>query len=97
MWYVPRPRSAASSFYGSARRKMSQGDQPSEGLVAKKLSIGAERCCNQRPLPLAAMLDLGTAGGVSYPLGVAPPLGRAAVPAFMTSYPRGVGLDECPT
>ena len=35
MWYVPRPRSAASSFCGSARRKMSQGDQPSEGLVAK--------------------------------------------------------------
>ena len=34
-WYVPRPRSAASSFYGSACRKMSQGDQPSEGLVAK--------------------------------------------------------------
>ena len=35
MWYVPHPRSAASSFCGSARRKMSQGDQPSEGLVAK--------------------------------------------------------------
>ena len=34
MWYVPCPRSAASSFCGSARRKMSQGDQPSEGWVA---------------------------------------------------------------
>ena len=28
-------RAAASSFSGSARREMSQGDQPSEGLVAK--------------------------------------------------------------
>ena len=61
------------------------------------IEIGAERCCNQRLLPLAAMLDLGTSCGVSYPLKVVPPpLGRAAVTAFMTSHPRGVGLDECP-
>ena len=76
---------------------MSQGDQPGEGLVAKKLRIGTERCCNQRLLPLVAMLNLGTFCGVSYPFGVVPPLGRAAVLALMTSHPRGVGLDACPT
>ena len=32
---LPRPGPAASSFSGSAHREMSQGDQPSEGLVAK--------------------------------------------------------------
>ena len=73
---------------------MSQVDQASEGFGGQIIEIGAERCCNQRLLPLTTMLDLGTFCGIPYPLGVVPPgPGRRSGLHDVTPTRSGLGMN----